>query len=358
MSNCSFVPATRRPTGRGAADAVRISTLVLTADRNETHRCGASTNPRTMLSRVLPILAICAFVACRPDGQNNGDAGGTMIISVGAEPDALLPLTTTSIAGNQIADIIFERLAEPGDEMNTSGDGGFVPELAESREWAADSLSIAFKIHSDAKWHDGTPVRARDVVFSFDIHKDPVVGSPVAPLLSRIDSVTVRDSLTAVVWYRQRYPEQFLDAAFQVRIHPEHWLGKIKRSEYTTSPDVRSPIGSGRFKFARWEPGTLVEVVANTEHYRGRPRLDRILWTIAPEYTASTARLFSGEADFIEYLRPETVEELRRHPELTMTRFGSLDYGFMWFNLRDTRRSTRPHPIFGDVGVRKALSMA
>lgn len=281
-----------------------------------------------------------------------------MIISVGAEPDALLPITTTSLAGNQVADIIFERLAEPGDEMNTRGDGGFVPELAESWTWSPDSLSIAFKIHPDAKWHDGKPVTARDVAFSFDIHKDPEVGSSVAPLLSRIDSVTVRDSLTAVVWYKQRYPEQFLDAAFQVRIHPEHWLGQVKRSEYTTSPVVRSPVGSGRFKFVRWEPGSLVEVVANTEHYRGRPNLDRILWTIAPDFNTSAARLFTGEADFIEYLRPENIETIKGRSELAIARYGSLDYGFMWFNLRDPRNSARPHPIFGDAGVRRALSMA
>jgi peptide/nickel transport system substrate-binding protein len=312
----------------------------------------------TMPSRVLPALALCALVACSPGERASANAGGTMIISVGAEPDALLPITTTSVAGNQVADIIFERLAEPGDDMNTRGDGGFVPELAESWTWAPDSMSIAFTLHPDARWHDGKPVTARDVAFSFDIHKDPEVGSSVAPLLTRIDSVTARDSLTAVVWYRQRYPEQFLDAAFQVRIHPEHWLAQVKRSEYTTSPVVRSPVGSGRFRFARWEPGTLVEVVANTDHYRGRPNLDRILWTIAPEYTASTARLFSGEADFLEYLRPETIEELQKHSELTMTRYGSLDYGFVWLNLRDPRRNARPHPIFGDVGVRRALSMA
>jgi peptide/nickel transport system substrate-binding protein len=170
-----------------------------------------------MLTRVLPILAICTLVACTSNDRVSGDAGGTMIISVGAEPDALLPLTTTSIAGNQIADIIFERLAEPGDEMNTTGDGGFVPELAQSWEWAADSLSIAFKIHPGAKWHDGTPVSARDVIFSFDIHKDPVVGSSVAPMLTRIDSVTARDSMTAVVWYRRRYPEQFIDGTGSAR---------------------------------------------------------------------------------------------------------------------------------------------
>ena len=311
-----------------------------------------------MLSRALLALVLCAFVACRAGDRRSGDAGGTMIISVGAEPDALLPITTTSTAGNQVADIIFERLAEPGDEMNTRGDGGFVPELADSWTWSPDSLSIAFKIHPNAKWHDGKPVTARDVAFSFDVHKDPEVGSSVAPLLSRIDSVTVRDSLTAVVWYKQRYPEQFLDAAFQVRIHPEHWLGQVKRSEYTTSPVVRSPVGSGRFKFARWEPGSVVEVVANTDHYRGRPSLDRILWSIAPDFNTSAARFFTGETDFIEYLRPENIEQLKKHPDLSMARYGSLDYGFVWFNLRDPRNSARPHPIFGDPGVRRALSMA
>jgi peptide/nickel transport system substrate-binding protein len=331
--------------------------FALTHDRGGTHCCRASTTPMTMRSRLLLVLAMSAMVGCRTD-RSSADAGGTVIMTVGAEPDALLPITTTSVAGNQVADIIFERLAEPGDSMNTRGDGGFEPELAESWTWAADSLSIAFKLHPEAKWHDGVPVTARDVAFSFDIHKDPEVGSSVAPLLARIDSVTIRDSLTAVVWYRQRYPEQFLDAAFQVRVHPEHWLGKVKRSEYTTSPVVRSPIGSGRFKFARWEPGTLVEVVANTEHYRGRPKLDRILWSIAPDFNTSAARLFSGEADYLEYLRPENVEEIKKHPELVMTRYGSLDYGFMWFNLRDPRNSARPHPIFGDIGVRRALAMA
>ncbi|HEY7407294.1 MAG TPA: peptide ABC transporter substrate-binding protein [Gemmatimonadaceae bacterium] len=311
-----------------------------------------------MLSRALPLLVLAVLAACRQDDRDSADAGGTLIISVGAEPDALLPITTTSLAGNQVADIIFERLAEPGDSMNTRGDAGFVPELAESWTWSPDSLSIAFKLHPDAKWHDGRPVTARDVAFSFDIHKDPEVGSSVAPLLSRIDSVTASDSLTAVVWYRQRYPEQFLDAAFQVRIHPEHWLGQVKRSEYTTSPVVRSPVGSGRFKFARWEPGTVVEVVANTEHYRGRPKLDRILWTIAPDFNTSATRFFSGEADYLEYLRPENVEEIKKHPDLTITRYGSLDYGFVWFNLRDPRNNARPHPIFGDARVRRALSMA
>ena len=48
-----------------------------------------------MLSRALPVLVLAVFAACRPGDRSSADAGGTMIISVGAEPDALLPITTT-----------------------------------------------------------------------------------------------------------------------------------------------------------------------------------------------------------------------------------------------------------------------
>ena len=81
-------------------------------------------------------------------------------------------------------------------ELTTIGDKGFTPRLAKSWTWAPDSLSIAFSIDPRARWHDGKPVTANDVRYSFKMFTDPKVGSPIAPLLTNIDSVSVRDSLT------------------------------------------------------------------------------------------------------------------------------------------------------------------
>ncbi|MFL5575262.1 MAG: peptide ABC transporter substrate-binding protein [Gemmatimonadaceae bacterium] len=295
----------------------------------------------------------------RPDAAAGGAAehGGTVVIATAADPDILLPPLVTSLQGKQVTDFLFDHLAEMGPALNTVGDAGFAPRLADRWEWAPDSLSIAFHIDPRARWHDGVPVRASDVRFTHRVYTDPAVGSPFTPVLANIDSVSVRDSLTAVVWYRRRSPEQFFDAAYQMQIVPEHLLKDVKPAELKTSELARHPVGTGPFRFVRWTPGASLEVVADTTYYRGRPKLDRVIWSVSPDFSAATTKLFAGEADLFEPLRPENLAEVAKHPELKVVTFPSLDYGFMQFNLREPK-TRRPHPLFGDRALRRALTMA
>lgn len=284
--------------------------------------------------------------------------GGTMIITSGADADILLPPLVMGVMGNQVVDIVFERLAEIGDDLNTIGDRGFRPELARSWRWAPDSLSIAFSLAPAARWHDGKPVTARDVRFTFDTYRNPAVGAQEQALLARIDSVTAPDSVTAVFWFHERYPEQFFDAVHHMRILPQHVLGGIAPAALRTAPAARQPVGSGQYRFVRWDAGSVIELVADTAHYRGRPHLDRILWTIAPSYDASSVKLFAGDADFLEFVRADKMHDLARAPNLVATHYPSLDEGFLQFNLHDRKARSRPHPVFGDRAVRRALAMA
>jgi peptide/nickel transport system substrate-binding protein len=303
------------------------------------------------------VLGACGDAARTPDGASNAAYGGTIVIATAADADVLFPPLMASIQGKQVTDFIFEHLAEVGQDLNTVGDAGFAPRLAERWEWAPDSLSIAFHIDPRARWHDGVPVRAADVRFTHRLYTDPAVGSPTAPLLESIDSVSVRDSLTAVVWFRRRTPEQFFDAAYQMQIVPEHLLKDVKPADLRTAEFARRPVGSGPFRFARWTPGASLEVVADTAYYRGRPKLDRVIWSVAPDFSAATTKVFAGEADLFEPLRPENLAEVAKHPELKIVTYPSLDYGFMQFNLHE-RKTRRPHPLFGDRELRRALTMA
>ncbi len=131
-----------------------------------------------------------------------------------------MPPVTINAVSAQVEAQLFEKLAEVGMGLNTVGDAGFVPVLATGWTWAPDSLSIAFHIDPKARWHDGAPVTANDVRFTWQLYADSATGSLVRPLILSIDSVTVRDSLTAVVWFSRRTPEQFLDAAWQMRDPP------------------------------------------------------------------------------------------------------------------------------------------
>jgi len=314
------------------------------------------------------MLALLATAACsRDDGKTNAVAGGpdappvpggTMVFSVGTDVDALLPPVTTSQLGRLTTDLLFDRLAEPGQAMNTVGDVGFVPRLATRWEWAPDSLSIRFHLDPRARWHDGRPLRASDVRFTHSLYTDPATGAKEAALLASIDSVSVPDSVTAVFWFKKRSPEQFYDATYQMPIVPEHLLRDLPRATLRASEFAKRPVGSGRFRFARWEPGVRLELVADTANYRGRPMLDRLIWTVSPDFTSAVTKLLAGEADFFEPLRPENVIELAKRPMLRTVARPGQQYAFMQFNLRDSKNRARPHPLFAERGVRRALTMA
>ncbi len=301
-----------------------------------------------------------SFAACtggeRP--ATGGETGGTMIIAVPAEPTTLFPPLVTGTQGGAIVGVLFDRLAEIGDALETYGDRGFQPRLASSWTWSADSLSIAFALDSMARWHDGQPVRAEDVRYTFRVYTSDSIAVELKSLLGNIDSVSVRDPRTAVFWFKRRMPRQFYDATYHMYVLPAHLLDAIPMAKLESAPFGRNPVGSGRFRFARWEPGQRIELIADTANARGRAKLDRVIWSIAPDFGSATVKLFAGEADMLENLRPENLAQVTRTPSLRLVDNRTLQYGFLGFNLRDTNDRSRPHPVFGDPLVRRALHLA
>ncbi len=312
-------------------------------------------------TRWLAGLLSFSLVACDPPPERpkaDGDTGGTLIVTVPAEPSTLMPPLMSGTQGAAIVGVIFDRLAEIGDGLETYGDQGFLPRLATSWSWSTDSLSIAFALDSLARWHDGHPVTAEDVRYTFRAYTSDSLVLEQKSLLDNIDSVSVRDARTAVFWFKRRMPRQFYDATYHMYVLPSHLLDTIPMAKLESAAFGRSPVGTGRFRFARWEPGQRIEIIADTSNSRGRAKLDRVIWSIAPDFGASTVKLFAGEADFLEQLRPENLAQVARTPSLRLIDNRTLSYGYLGFNLRDSKDQARPNPLFGDLRVRRALHMA
>jgi peptide/nickel transport system substrate-binding protein len=108
----------------------------------------------------------------------------------------------------------------------------------------------------------------------------------------------------------------------------------------------------------RQNPGVSVELVADTGNYRGRPKVDRVIWSIVPDFTGALARLWRGEADVFDGLRPQDLPELARHPNLRPVILPGMEYVFLRFNLRDPTDTTKPHPLFQDRELRRAIMLA
>jgi peptide/nickel transport system substrate-binding protein len=311
------------------------------------------------ISRFVPI-ALLLLASCSDcNGPGSGeDTGGTMVV-VQPEPKSVFPPVVSGTEGWVIVGAIFDRLAEIGPGMETAGDKTFVPRLATRWEWAADSLSIAFALDPRARWHDGAPLRANDVRFSYSVYTADTLGSEKRSLLlDNIDSVSVRDSLTPVFWFKRRLPHQFFDATYHMFILPAHLLDSIQPAAMAASSFAQAPVGTGRFRFANWERGATFEVIADTGNSRGRAKLDRVIWTFSADFGASTVKLFRGDVDFYEGIRPDNFEQVVASTNLRLEPYAALKYEYLGYNLRKPGDSTSAHPLFGDVNVRRALVMA
>ena len=310
--------------------------------------------------RILLLAGVSALVlACGDEQARTGgksDTGGTVVIALPSDPGAIFPPFAFTTHGRMLASQIYDHLADVGPEMNTVGDAGFVPQLAERWDWSSDSLSIAFQLNPRARWHDGRPVTARDVKFTLALYANPDLGGQTIEEHARVDSVTTPDSLTVVYWFASRSPVQFLDAAAQVQILPAHLLEGVPVKSLRQA-DVPL-VGSGRFRLKRWQKGVSGELVADSGNYRGRANLDRVIWTKSTGATTGAAQLLSGAADVFDAMRPDDVREAARNESVRVIALPGLEYQFVHFNLRDPADNKRPHQLFANRELRRALAMS
>ena len=300
------------------------------------------------------LLALASLAGC---GGRDSASGGTVVIGSAQDPKSLFPPAATNIVARQIYEQLFQRLADRGITLNTLGDSGYVPRLAQRWDWSTDSLRITFHLDPRARWQDGHPVSARDVKFGFDIYTDSLVGSRErAGLLAVIDSISVGDSVTCTAWFRQRSPEQFDELVTSVFPLPAHLLGTMRRDSLATSAFSREPIGNGPFKLTKWEQPVRVEL-ARSETYAGpRPVLDRVIWSFAPEAPTLFKQVAAGETDLTENITVDDAAAAAKLPALRVVRLAGYNYNFLTFNLFDGG-SDRPNPLFGNRELRRALTM-
>jgi peptide/nickel transport system substrate-binding protein len=308
------------------------------------------------MRRTVPLL-FALLASCGGTDAARGPVGGTVIIAAAADADAMLPPLVRTSQGRLASELLFDRLVEIGPSLNTIGDADFQPRLAQSWVWSADSLRITFTLHPDATWHDGRPVVAADVEAGYAAIMDSANGSNLLADLADVAGVVSNNDGTVTIQFKRRAPEQFYAASVIFPL-PAHLMPRQKGVPLATTALARQPVGSGPYRFVSWTPLERFELEAVEDFYRGRARLDRVVVTITPEPATGLARLWAEEADVWELLPAGDVAEAQRHAHVRLVNSNAFDYSFVAFNFRDARDRAKPHPLFADAALRRAISMA
>ncbi|HEU5042472.1 MAG TPA: ABC transporter substrate-binding protein, partial [Gemmatimonadales bacterium] len=279
--------------------------------------------------------------------------------------DASLPIPTlmeaalANQANFEIADQLFLHLAALGPTLLTAGDHGFVPQLA--RRWVRrDSVTLAFELDPRARWHDGAPVTARDVLFTFGRARDPAIAPTSARLLRELTAVEAEGDRTVVFRFNRAYAEQLYDAVFHVAPLPAHLLDTVPPADLPRSDFVRHPVGNGPYRWVRSVPGELIELAANNDFFLGRPGIQRVVVRVAEDPNARVNLLLSGEADAMDNIPPPPSNRQRviERGDLRLLQVPSPMVAYLLYNQRDPHDRSRPHPILSDSVVRRALTLA
>ena len=285
-------------------------------------------------------------------GIVEGTPGGTFIDSGVADIQTLMPLLAEEADSLGIAGLIYDQLVG-GDP--TSGQPAPTG-LADSWEIAEDGVTYTFFLNQDAKWHDGTPVTADDVIFSLDALANEETGSVyTGSFLAAAKEWSKVDDHTVQIVANEPLFTFLYDIVLWVI--PKHIWESIPAADWATDPgatgaDPSRVVGSGPFTFGEWKQGESITVNRNDEYYGKVPYIDSYVRVVWPDQTAVVNALINGEVD-VAGLEPAEVESVESVEGIDIEIYPTRGFTYLEYNL-DPEVTT----MFEDQRVRQALFYA
>lgn len=284
------------------------------------------------------------FMSLEPAGAKRD-----IILNSSDNVKAINPLYISGGVDSWVTELIYDRLIRVGP------DGLPKPWAAESYDWK-DDKTIEVKLRPGMKWHDGPPVTAEDVKFSFEA---AVSGeAPMyKPFATNIDSIDIVDPSTLVFKLKQPAASFVTSSFAKINLIPKHiWepvLNDLKTKETNAeSYQEKKPIGSGPFKFASWTTNEEIVLNANKEHFNA-PKADRWILRIVPNVEAALGMLRSGEINFMgEFAGDPQVLIKAAQADGDLEVVSTVDMGFRYVAFNERRAP------FNDPAFRRALSAA
>jgi peptide/nickel transport system substrate-binding protein len=224
---------------------------------------------------------------------------------------------------------------------------GSAPSLAESWSMSRDGLSAEFILRPGIKFHNGEPVTADDVKFSFERYR----GGAAKILKDTVKEIQLLAPNRLRFVLKEPWPD--FPAFYGTFVASAGWVVPRKYVERVGEEGFRkAPIGAGPYKFVSFNPGVELVLEAFEGYWRKTPSIKRLVFRSLPDETTRAAALKSGEVDVAFLLSGPTAEDIRRTPGLRLV---APLLGIFWLDFPD---QWDPKSPWADRRVRLAASLA
>lgn len=245
-----------------------------------------------------------------------------------------------------------------------------VPRIAEKiptiddGDWkvlSAGGMEVTWKLRPNVYWHDGTPLRAEDFVFGFQVVSDPELGAEQGGQIPNIAQVRAVDPRTLLVTWKKQSVFGNVNGYDGVPALPRHLFEGLyqagDRVAFENSPFWKDQwVGLGPYRLTQWVLGSHMEALAFDQYFLGRPKVDRLVIRFVGDVNALVASVLAGDIDVVPagaQLDPGQMVVIRQAWEPTgggLTLFNPKSVRSLYLQLREPTA-----PWAQDARVRQAL---
>lgn len=308
-----------------------------------------------MKQKALYVLVLVALLvsAC-------GGGGQSAVVRVGwaGSPDTLNPGMAILVEAYTIFELVYDSMYE----LNL--DGSFTLSLAESVSTSDDGLVWTYKIRDGLKWHDGQPLTAEDIAFSYNLYKDtpeyPYMNGYYTPYF---DTIVATESNEVVLTLTEAIPNIESQLIF-LYVLPKHIWDAQDKLEYENF----EMIGSGPFKMTEYVQNEFVRLTANKEHFATPPKVDEVIFQTFENQDALVQAIKTGQVDMITEMPNTAAESLKADENIELVVGAPLAPGVTDIIFNQTAPENCPteeeggicsgHPALRDRDVRLAMAHA
>lgn len=280
-------------------------------------------------------IVVMALTACSVGERVDlGESSDNLIAAIAGEPDQLDPHKTTAYFSFEVLENVFDTLVEPDADLEMR------PALAQSWTVSPDQLTWTFRLRPGVTFHDGSPLTADDVVFSYRRIIDEKLAN--VDKFSAITDVDAADPLTVVIRVKAPTPNLLTNlGGFK-------GMAIVQRRNVESGQIATHPIGTGPFAFGSQKSGDSIILTANPAYWGGAPQISGVTFRFISEPSTALSALQAGEIDWTDSIPPQRVAQLRDDDSLHLAVTASNDYWYLALN--------QARAPWNDVRVRQAIA--